>query len=53
MKINDKDALGIRISAKAALTKNLKSLLDAKRLQGSVCDEILQVLTLYAVSFEW
>eukprot|EP00731_Ephydatia_muelleri_P003605 Em0001g3605a len=78
MKISDKDVLGIRISAKAALitftekvlekspmcyplarsiscldshfiarhltllTRMLKSLVDAKRLQGSVCDEILQ-----------
>ena len=82
MKISDKDVLGIRISAKAALitftekvlekspmryplarsiscldphfidqspdacktllTRILKSLVDAKRLQGSVCDEILQ-----------
>ena len=82
MKIRDKDVLGIRISAKAALitftekvlekspmryplarsiscldphfiaqspdacktllTRMLKSLVDAKRLQGSVCDEILQ-----------
>ena len=82
MKISDKDVLGIRISAKAALitftekvlekspmryplarsiscldphfiaqspdacktllTRILKSLVDTKRLQGSVCDEILQ-----------